>query len=57
MATLVGLKHYPVLRVFYARLRSAGKPFNVAATAGMRKLLAILHAMLQQNQPWHPQHA
>jgi transposase len=57
MATLVGLRHNPVLRRFYARLRGAGKPFKVAATACMRKLLTILNAMLQHNQPWNPQHA
>jgi len=57
MATLVGVKHNPVLRVFYERLRAAGKPFKVAATACMRKLLTILNAMLHQNRRWDPQHA
>lgn len=57
MAALVGLKHNPVLRVFYERLRAAGKPFKVAATACMRKLLTILNAMLHQNRRWDPQHA
>ena len=57
MAALVGLKHNPVLRVFYERLRAKGKPFKVAVTACMRKLLTILNAMLHQNQPWDPQHA
>ena len=28
MAALVGIKHNPVLRVFYERLRAAGKPFK-----------------------------
>ena len=55
MATLVGLKHNPVLRGFYDRLRAAGKPFKVAATACMRKLLTILNAMLHQNRRWEPQ--
>ena len=57
MAALVGLKHNPVLRVFYERLRAAGKPFKVAATACMRKLLTILNAMLHHNRRWDPQHA
>ena len=56
MATLVGLKHNPVLRRFYERLRAAGKPFKVAATACMRKLLTILNAMVHQNRHWDPQH-
>lgn len=57
MAALVGLKHNPVLRRFYERLRATGKPFKVAATACMRKLLTILNAMLHQNRRWDPQHA
>lgn len=55
MAALVGVKHNPVLRRFYERLRAAGKPFKVAATACMRKLLTILNAMLHQNRRWDPQ--
>lgn len=57
MAALVGIKHNPVLRQFYERLRAAGKPFKVAVTACMRKLLTILNAMLRQNRPWDPEHA
>lgn len=57
MAAFVGLKHNPVLRVFYERLRAVGKPFKVAVTACMRKLLTILNAMLHQNCRWDPQHA
>lgn len=57
MAALVGIKHNPVLRVFYERLRAAGKPFKVAATACMRKLLTILNAMLKHNRQWDPEHA
>jgi len=55
MATLVGIKHNPALRTFYDRLRAAGKPFKVAVTACMRKLLTILNAMLRQNRRWDPQ--
>lgn len=54
MAALVGLKHNPVLRRFYERLRAAGKPFKVAATACMRKLLTILNAMVHHNRRWEP---
>ncbi len=57
MAALVGIKHNPVLRQFYDRLRAAGKPFKVAITACMRKLLTILNAMLHQNRRWDPKHA
>ncbi len=55
MAALVSLKHHPVLRVFYHRLCAAGKPFKVAVTACLRKLLTILNAMLHQNRRWNPQ--
>lgn len=57
MAALVGIKHNPVLRQFYERLRAASKPFKVAVTACMRKLLTILNAMLHQNRRWDPKHA
>jgi len=57
MAALVGIKHNPVLRAFYERLRAAGKPFKVAATACMRKLLTILNAMLKHRHRWDAQHA
>ncbi len=56
MAALVGIKHNPVLRQFYERLRAAGKPFKVAVTACMRKLLTIMNAMLRQNSRWDPKH-
>ncbi len=57
MATVVGIKHNAVLRGFYERLRAAGKPFKVAATACMRKLLTILNAMLKHNRQWDAEHA
>ncbi len=57
MAALVGLKHNPILRSFYERMRTAGKPFKVAVTACMRKLVTILNAMLHQNRRWDPRHA
>jgi transposase len=47
MAALVAARHNPVLRVFYLRLRSAGKPAKVALTATMRKLLIALNRALK----------
>ncbi len=55
MATLVGLKHNPRLRVFYERLCAGGKVFKVAITACMRKLLTILNAMVRHQRRWDPQ--
>jgi transposase len=54
MGALVATKHNPILRTFYARLRARGKPAKVALVACMRKLLAILNAMIRDNQPWRP---
>ena len=54
MAALVGSRHNPVLRVFYQRLRAAGKPAKVALTACMRKLLTIINTMLRDGQRWSP---
>lgn len=51
MAALSASRCNPVLRAFYQRLRLAGKPFKVAITATMRKLLAILNTLLQKNKP------
>jgi transposase len=54
MAALVAARHNPHLRPFYQRLRAAGKPGKVALVAVMRKLLAILNAMLKHKTPWKP---
>jgi transposase len=52
MATLVASQHNPAIRAFYQRLIAAGKVPKVALTAAMRKLLAILNAMVKHQQPW-----
>lgn len=44
MAALVAVRWQPELKVFYQRLRAAGKPGKVALVASMRKLLVILNA-------------
>jgi transposase len=54
MATLSAVRCNPVLRPFYCRLRTSGKPAKVALTAAMRKLLLILNAMLKTQTPWTP---
>lgn len=53
MATLTARRYNPVIRSFFERLVAAGKPYKVAMTACMRKLLTILNAMLKTNQTWH----
>ncbi|MBY4899241.1 transposase, partial [Cupriavidus sp. AU9028] len=52
MATITAIRHNPAIRAFYERLSSAGKPFKVAVTACMRKLLTVLNAMMKSGQPW-----
>src|SRR4029077_2786579 len=49
MAALVAARHNPVLRAFYQRLRTAGKPAKVALTATMRKLLIVLNSSLKSD--------
>ncbi len=52
MAALVASRYNPVLRVFYQRLRAAGKPAKLALIACARKLLTILNAMVRANTYW-----
>lgn len=52
MAALVATRCNPVIRAFYQRLCSQGKPKKLALTACMRKLLAILNSMLKHHTPW-----
>jgi transposase len=52
MGALVAARRNPVVREFYERLLAAGKPKKVALVACMRKLLAILNAVLKHRTPW-----
>ena len=52
MATLVATRHNATIRAFYERLRAGGKAKKLAITAGMRKLLVILNAMLASGTAW-----
>jgi transposase len=54
MAALVGVRHNPALRSFYAGLLARGTPKTVALTACMHTLLTILHAVLRDRTPWQP---
>jgi transposase len=55
MAAVSAARYNPVLRVFYRRLRDAGKPAKVALVATMRKLLTIVNAMVKHQSTWHPE--
>jgi transposase len=47
MAALVAARSNHVLKVFYQRLRAAGKPAKVALTAVMRKLVILMNHTLK----------
>jgi transposase len=57
MGALVAARRNPVLREFYERLLAAGKPKKVALVACMRKLLAIVNAVLKHRTPWRSPHS
>lgn len=52
MATLSATRFNPVVRTWYRRLLSAGKPKKVALVACMRKLLVVLNAMIRNKARW-----
>jgi transposase len=45
-------RHNPVLKAFYRRLITSGKPPKVALVACMRKLIVILNTMIARRQKW-----
>jgi transposase len=49
MATLAAVRHEPVLRTTYQRLRTNGKAKKVALVACMRKFLVILNARVREH--------
>jgi transposase len=57
MAALAAIRSHVAFRDFAERLTGKGKPFKVAVTAVMRKLIVILSAMLRKNEPWKHAHA
>lgn len=52
MAAVSASRFNPIIRVFYQRLRAAGKPFKIAITACMRKLLVHLNAIMKKRIPF-----
>jgi len=52
MAALSATRCNPIIKALFQRLRAQGKPFKVALTACMRKLLIIMNAILKTGQPW-----
>lgn len=52
MAVVCAIRFNGVIKEFYERLIAGGKPFKVAITACMRKLLVILNAMIRDSSSW-----
>jgi transposase len=57
MAALSAARFNPVVKIFYDRLRAAGKPKKVAQCAAARKLLHIAWAVVKKGQPFDAGHA
>jgi len=54
MGVVSAVRSNPVIKNFYAQLRTRGKCPKSALTACMRKLLVILNSMLRYKTRWHP---
>ena len=54
MAALAAIRFNPDLKAFHQRLTGNGKPFKVATTAVMRKLLILANSLIAQNRTWTP---
>lgn len=52
MAALTALRFNPVIKEFYERLCANQKPFKVAITACMHKLLNIVNVMIRDSTTW-----
>jgi transposase len=52
MAAVAAIRSNPDLRAFHQRLSDKGKPFKVAITAVMRKLLVLANSLIAQNRTW-----
>jgi len=52
MAALSATKHNPIIKKFYERLIEKGKPFKVAITACMRKMITIMNVMVKHQSAW-----
>tara|TARA_R110000796_G_scaffold184642_1_gene301232 strand:+ start:134 stop:1111 length:978 start_codon:yes stop_codon:yes gene_type:complete len=52
MAAVVAIRWNKEMMRFYERLKNAGKPFKVAITAVMRKLLILANTLIRENRPW-----
>jgi transposase len=52
MAARTAIRHHEVFKTFAERIMGRGKPYRLAVTAVMRKLIVIVNAILKANEPW-----
>ncbi len=52
MAARSAIRFNPEIKMFYEKLRGAGKPHKVALTACMRKILITINAMVKNKTYW-----
>ena len=55
MAALSASQHNPDLKAFCNRLTGNGKPFKLAMTGVMRKLVVLANTLLSQDRHWLPE--
>ena len=53
MASVAAMRFNPIIKAFAQRLKQTGKLNKVVIVACMRKLLAILNAMIREKLTWH----
>ena len=53
MAAVAAMRCNPVIKSFGQRLLAAGKPWKLAVTACMRKLLVLLNTMIREDLQWN----
>jgi transposase len=54
MAALSAIQFNPDIKSFYQGLKMRHKPFKVAITATMRKLLKTINSLIKNNRKWTP---
>jgi transposase len=52
LVTLTARRWNPAIKTFFDRLSAAGKPFKLAMTACMRKLLTLLNVIVKNGAAW-----
>ena len=52
MSAVVAIRWNKNMAAFHQRLKKAGKPFEVAITAVMRKLLILANTLISENRLW-----